>query len=63
MTEKEQDENRLPAIGQPEKAPNPYDGPDFAEEHDNTAVSGDITTGEDTDREPESPRGWSGMQR
>ena len=55
------------ALGQP-----PYDpdvdtnlagDPDFADEHDKTAVDEKIITGEDTDREPESPRGWSGGQR
>ena len=38
--------------------------PDFANEHDRTAVDRDIITGADEDgREPESPHGWSGMQQ
>lgn len=41
----------------------PEDEPNFAAEHDKTAVAEDIITDTDTEREPESPRGWSGMQR
>ena len=38
--------------------------PDFANEHDRTAVDRDIITGADADeREPESPHGWAGRQR
>ncbi len=54
----------LPAIGQPRSGPDPDADPDFAGEHDETAVSSDIITDDDAgDREPEAPRGWSGMQR
>lgn len=54
----------LPAIGQPAHDPDPDGDPDFASEHEETAVSEDIITDADADnREPESPRGWSGMQR
>jgi len=35
---------------------------DFAGEHQDTAVDEDITGGRD-DREAESPRGWSGLDR
>jgi hypothetical protein len=36
---------------------------DFAGEHDDTAVDEDITTGDDAgEREPESPRGWAGLE-
>lgn len=64
MTEPEiyQDE-RLPAIGHPPGETEPENDPDFATEHEETAVSEDIITGQERDREPESPRGWSGMQR
>lgn len=64
MTEQEIPRNeRLPALGQPPGRPDPEDDPDFATEHDETAVSTEIITGEERNREPESPRGWSGMQR
>ncbi|ASW56373.1 hypothetical protein [Plantactinospora sp. KBS50] len=54
----------LPAIGQPREDADPAGDPDFADEHDETAVSTDIITDADArDREPEAPRGWSGMQR
>ncbi|GAB3814406.1 hypothetical protein [Micromonospora zhanjiangensis] len=57
-------DERLPAIGQPPRESDPDADPDFADEHDETAVSGDVITGADAGRrEPESPRGWSGMQR
>jgi hypothetical protein len=35
---------------------------DFASEHDDTAVDEDITGGRDRG-EPESPRGWAGMDQ
>lgn len=53
----------LPAIGQPSDDPQPEGDPDFAGEHMDTAVSKEIITGDERNREPESPRGWSGMQR
>lgn len=56
-------EERLPAIGHPAGHPEPERDPDFAAEHEETAVSAEIITGDEPDREPESPRGWSGMQR
>ncbi|HEY0698897.1 MAG TPA: hypothetical protein VGD43_13930 [Micromonospora sp.] len=55
-------DERLPAIGQPPGAADPNSQPDFAGEHDDTAVAEDITTGED-EHETESPRGWAGMER
>jgi hypothetical protein len=57
-------DERLPAIGQPEGAADPTGDPDFSNEHQETAVDDEVITGEDADeREPEAPRGWSGMQR
>jgi hypothetical protein len=38
------------------------DAPDFAGEHNDTAVDKRIIEGEDDEREEESPRGWSGME-
>lgn len=38
------------------------DEPDFASEHEDTAVSKRITSGTDSDREPESPEGWGGLE-
>ncbi len=64
MTDQDPDrERRLPALGQPpgDIDPADLDQPDFADEHDDTAVAEEILTGEDVDREPEAPRGWSGM--
>ena len=54
---------RLAPLGQPAGDVEPEDEPDFATEHEETAVDEEIITGADTEREPESPRGWSGMQR
>ena len=53
----------LPAIGQPPADPDPEGDPDFASEHEKTAVSSDILTGDESDPEPESPRGWAGLER
>jgi len=49
-------------LGEPDAQPVPDGESDFASEHDNTAVDESILTGTD-DREPESPRGWSGLER
>jgi hypothetical protein len=59
-----QGEQNQPALGQPLQGQPEQDDEqsDFAEEHQQTAVDEEIITGEDTDREPESPQGWSGMQ-
>ena len=36
---------------------------DFAGEHDDTSVDGEISSGRDKgDREPESPQGWTGLE-
>ncbi|MFV2010499.1 MULTISPECIES: hypothetical protein [Micromonosporaceae] len=51
------------ALGQTPDGQPPEDDPDFAGEHDDTAVSHDIIEGTDRDREPETPRGWSGMEK
>lgn len=65
MTEQEiPQDGRLPAIGHPAGHPaEAQDDPDFANEHEETAVAKEIITGDERNREPESPRGWSGMQR
>ena len=66
MTEQELGDERLPAIGHPPQdpqAPTVNDQPDFAAEHEETAVDEDIITGEDEEREDESPKGWAGMER
>ncbi|MBO4205512.1 hypothetical protein [Micromonospora echinofusca] len=66
MTERDdpQHHEHLAALGQPPAAPDPDADPDFANEHEETAVASDVITGEDEDeREPESPQGWAGMQR
>jgi len=51
-----------PAIGQPPDESTPEGDPDFATEHDDTTVAKDIIDGSDADREPESPRGWAGLE-
>jgi hypothetical protein len=58
------DRQHLPPLGQPENDPTEpvvSDEPDFASEHEDTAVSKRITSGDDTDREPEAPEGWGGL--
>jgi len=56
-------EERRPALGQPADGEPTEGQDDFAAEHAETAVDSDVTTGGDEDRrEPESPRGWSGME-
>ena len=51
------------ALGEPPGATTTEPEPDFAAEHEATAVSDDVITGADEDRrEPESPRGWSGQE-
>ncbi|MDG4767369.1 hypothetical protein O7632_25235 [Solwaraspora sp. WMMD406] len=53
-----------PALGQTPQGEVPQEAADsdFASEHDDTAVSDDIIEGTDRDREPESPRGWAGLE-
>ncbi|SCL12923.1 hypothetical protein [Micromonospora inyonensis] len=64
MTDRDDKQERMPALGQPAEGLDSTPEPDFANEHDRTAVDRDIITGEDKEeREPESPTGWSGMQR
>jgi hypothetical protein len=63
MTRDDQDDQRMPVLGQSPEDTGPDSDADFANEHEETAVSDDIITGDDTDREPEAPQGWSGMQR
>jgi hypothetical protein len=62
MTEYDPSGPRLPALEEPEGRQRPEGEADFAEEHEDTAVDEDIINGEDTEREPESPRGWAGME-
>ncbi|MEE6257379.1 hypothetical protein [Plantactinospora sonchi] len=64
MTEHhESDQHQRAPLGQAPDASEPESEPDFAAEHDKTAVQTEIITNDDNDREPESPRGWAGMQR
>jgi hypothetical protein len=58
MTERD---GELPALGTPDEQPTP-DNDDFAGEHDATTVDQDVTA-DRTVGEPESPRGWSGLDR
>ncbi|MDM4720453.1 hypothetical protein QTQ03_13030 [Micromonospora sp. WMMA1363] len=54
---------KLAALGQPPGDRDTLPEPDFANEHDRTAVDRDVITGEDVDvRETEAPRGWSGEE-
>ncbi|HEX6967760.1 MAG TPA: hypothetical protein VF174_02890 [Micromonosporaceae bacterium] len=65
MRRNDPSEERLPAIGRPEKetAPTAQRNADFATEHDETAVTTDIITGRDKELEgDDSPRGWSGLE-
>ncbi|MGN9894137.1 hypothetical protein [Micromonospora sp. L31] len=51
----------VPALGQPPEGRDATPEPDFANEHDRTAVDRDVITDEDADeREPEASRGWAG---
>ncbi|MEU6021566.1 hypothetical protein [Micromonospora sp. NPDC047134] len=60
----DQHDDEMPALAQPPEGRDTLPEVDFANEHETTAVDDDILTGADEDeREPESPRGWSGMQR
>jgi hypothetical protein len=56
-----QHEERLPALGQPVEEPTPEGDDDFAGEHDSTVVDQSISADRESDKEPESPGGWSGM--
>ncbi|GAB7046316.1 hypothetical protein [Catenuloplanes indicus] len=53
--------DKLPPLGQPAGDLTDPD-PDFAAEHEDTAVGKDITAGTDDSAEPESPAGWSGLE-
>ena len=55
-------QEKLPALGQPAEQPEPDGDTDFAGEHDSTTVSDDVMT-DRSDGEPESPGGWSGLER
>ena len=52
----------LPALGTPVEEPVPEGDNDFAGEHDATAVDQDVTADRNVG-EPESPDGWSGLDR
>ncbi|MEV6369462.1 hypothetical protein D7147_19485 [Micromonospora musae] len=57
----EQHHDRVPALGQPPAGVDSLPEPDFADEHDRTAVDREVVTGEDKgEREPEASRGWAG---
>jgi hypothetical protein len=56
-------DERLPALGQPVEEPTPEGDDDFAGEHDATAVDQRITSGSGGADESESPEGWSGLDR
>jgi hypothetical protein len=64
MTDQNPGDEPLPAIGHPGERPGETapvdDQPDFAAEHNDTAVDEDIETG--ADGEEESPHGWSGLE-
>ncbi|MEU4776636.1 hypothetical protein [Micromonospora sp. NPDC023633] len=61
MSHHEEEHEKLPALGQPAEGRDTLPEPDFANEHDRTAVDRDIITGADADeREPEASRGWAG---
>ncbi|HEX5594907.1 MAG TPA: hypothetical protein VFX61_02640 [Micromonosporaceae bacterium] len=66
MRKHDPSDERLPAIGRPPHEPEsetpPSPNADFAEEHDATAVTDPIISGEN-ERETESPRGWSGLEQ
>ncbi|PWU48646.1 hypothetical protein DLE60_29855 [Micromonospora globispora] len=62
MTDRTEPHEHIEALGQPPNAPADLNAsPEFAGEHEETAVDEDIITGEDEEtREPEAPRGWDG---
>lgn len=63
MSHHEEHHEKIPALGQPPEGTDTLPEPDFANEHDRTAVDRDIVTGADAgEREEESPRGWSGEE-
>jgi hypothetical protein len=41
----------------------PDEQEDFAGEHDATAVDEEVAAGRDGDDEPESPKGWAGLDQ
>ncbi|MER7416443.1 hypothetical protein ABT346_06580 [Micromonospora peucetia] len=61
MPHHEEQHEKTPALGQPPGGRDTLPEPDFADEHDRTAVDRDIITGADAEeREPEASRGWAG---
>jgi hypothetical protein len=51
-----------PALGTPDEQLTPEGDDDFADEHDATAVDEGVTADRGVG-EPESPHGWSGLDR
>ncbi|MEW2383436.1 hypothetical protein AB0873_15285 [Micromonospora sp. NPDC047707] len=64
MSHHEDQHEKLAALGQPPGGRDTLPEPDFANEHDRTAVDRDIITGDEDEEEheEESPRGWSGEE-
>ncbi|MEV1331985.1 hypothetical protein AB0J20_20690 [Micromonospora costi] len=61
MARHEEQHENVPALGQPPEGVDTLPDPDFANEHDRTAVDRDVVTGADEgEREPERSRGWAG---
>ncbi|TDC76253.1 hypothetical protein E1193_24155 [Micromonospora sp. KC606] len=61
MSDDEAHREAVPALGQPPEGTDTLPEPDFANEHDRTAVERDVITGADEEvREPETSRGWAG---
>ncbi|MER7458421.1 hypothetical protein [Micromonospora sp. NPDC126480] len=62
--QKDEPGGHLAALGQPPGGRDTLPEPDFANEHDRTAVDRDIITGDEDEEEheEESPRGWSGEE-
>ncbi|MFC3500957.1 hypothetical protein ACFOOK_08280 [Micromonospora krabiensis] len=63
MSHHEEPHEDVPALGQPPEGVDTLPEPDFANEHDRTAVDRDVITDADEDeRETEAPRGWAGQE-
>ncbi|MFU8873495.1 hypothetical protein [Micromonospora sp. SL4-19] len=61
MTDRDEEQEHRQALGQPPEGLGTVPEPDFAPEHDRTAVDRDVITGADEEeREPEASRGWAG---
>ncbi|MEV4811564.1 hypothetical protein [Micromonospora avicenniae] len=61
MSHHEEEHEKTPALAQPPAGMDNLPDPDFANEHDRTAVDRKVITDEDKgEREPEASRGWAG---